>query len=67
MVAFYDLGILVDDFGQLSEEAVWQSVGVGLRWLVLDQIPVRADVGFPMNLRHFEAAAAAHISIGYPF
>jgi len=66
-VAFYDVGMLVDTFDQLEAEAVWHSVGVGVRWLILNQIPVRLDVGFPLQLRGEYERAPFHFAIGYPF
>ena len=65
-VAFYDLGTLVDTLDQLTGEAMWHSFGVGVRWLILNQIPLRFDVGFPVEL-HGAKRSSAHIAIGYPF
>ncbi len=65
-VGFLDVGVLTDRVADLTDDAIWQSLGVGLRWLILDQIPVRLDVGFPVNRRGLPRAPF-HFAIGYPF
>ena len=67
-VVFYDVGVLVDTLDEVSEEhALRQSAGFGLRWLLLDQIPVRVDVAFPFDLPSHEETVPFHMAIGYPF
>jgi outer membrane protein assembly factor BamA len=67
-VLFYDAGVLVDSLDEVGDEfALRQSLGFGVRWLILDQIPVRIDWAFPFAIAAHEEAVPLHIAIGYPF
>lgn len=67
-VLFYDAGVLVDTLDELGDELAFRhSAGFGLRWLLLDQIPVRADFAFPLAIAPGEETIPFHIAIGYPF
>lgn len=80
---FTDAGVLADCFSEETGERVgcWRdafpsgsplstvraSVGVGLRYLVLDQIPLLLDYAVLLNRRPGEAFSNVHFNIGYSF
>jgi len=49
--AFLDVGALSDGPGNLNGQSFRFSVGLGVRWLIGDQIPVRLDYGFVLDRR----------------
>ncbi|MBM4353081.1 MAG: hypothetical protein FJ109_04680 [Deltaproteobacteria bacterium] len=49
--AFLDSGAVSQDLGSLYAQSVRFSVGLGVRWLIGDQIPIRLDYGFVLDPR----------------
>ncbi len=48
---FWDWGGISETLGALSSASIRHSVGLGVRWLLAGQIPVRADYGIAVNRR----------------
>jgi outer membrane protein assembly factor BamA len=49
--AFLDSGAVSQDLGSLHAQSVRFSAGLGVRWLIGDQIPIRLDYGFVLDPR----------------
>ncbi len=49
--AFLDSGAVSQDLGSLYAQSVRFSAGMGIRWLIGDQIPLRLDYGFVLDPR----------------
>ena len=54
-VAFYDVGALAADHSQLYFSSFRSAAGLGLRYLVLNQIPIRIDLGFILGKSRCES------------
>ena len=46
---FSDVGAVADQWGTMTSDRVYPSVGGGLRWLITGQIPLRLDIGVPLR------------------
>ena len=76
---FWDTGLLVDcyvgsqracwqdAFGQGVLDEVRSAAGLGLRALLLDQIPIILDYGTVLNRRPGERFGQFHVNVGYTF
>lgn len=47
--AFTDVGAVAPEWGDMDIDRFYPSVGLGLRWLVTGQIPLRLDLGIPLR------------------
>lgn len=76
---FFDAGVLVDCFNAATR-ACWRdafgngpfdevrmSAGMGLRALLLDQIPIILDYGMVLDRRPGERPGQFHVNVGYTF
>jgi outer membrane protein assembly factor BamA len=48
---FWDWGGIAEDWSDMHAASVRHGLGLGLRWLVANQIPVRVDYGFAVSQR----------------
>ena len=76
---FWDTGVLVDcsvgggrscwkdAFGSGPLEEIRTSAGLGIRALLLDQIPIILDYGTVLNRRPGERFGQFHVNVGYTF
>lgn len=80
---FFDAGILVNCFDEDGRSArhcydnafpesaplseVRATAGIGLRYLLVDQIPVLLDYGMVLNRRPGEGFGSLHFNLGYTF
>lgn len=64
--AFADVGLVTEEWGRVTEDDIFPSVGGGLRWLVTGQIPLRLDIGVPLRETGLsEREARVHLNIFY--
>ena len=64
---FADVGAVAPTWSRMSTDRIYPSVGVGLRWLVTGQIPLRLDVALPLRDTGFaNATPRLHLNIFYP-
>ena len=52
---FFDVGALDESLGDLHTRSFRTAAGVGIRYLVFGQVPIRLDVGFNLDRRCTEA------------
>lgn len=75
---FVDAGALAKDHESLYAQSFRTAAGLGFRWLIGQQFPVRLDVGFPLERRcltprdeagkcTLEEARTVHLDFLYPF
>jgi len=77
IAAFIDAGAIARGHKSLYPASFRGSAGLGLRWLIGGQIPIRLDIGFPLDRRCLmpipeggcvlEDASAVHFDFLYPF
>ncbi len=64
---FSDVGAVAPDWGRMGIGRFYPSVGLGLRWLVTGQVPLRLDLAYPLRQDPFEAQTLrVHLNIFYP-
>lgn len=75
---FIDAGALAKDHESLYAQSFRSAAGLGIRWLIGQQFPVRLDIGFPLERRCLtprdeagrcavEEARTVHLDFLYPF
>ncbi|MCA9561629.1 MAG: BamA/TamA family outer membrane protein [Myxococcales bacterium] len=63
---FGDAGAVAPSWAQMNVDRIYPSAGVGLRWLVTGQIPLRLDLAWPLRDTGFaEASPRLHLNIFY--
>lgn len=64
---FADVGAVAPTWADMDADRLHPSAGVGLRWLVLGQLPLRLDLGFPLRTNAFTPTRDPrfHLSIFY--
>lgn len=64
---FGDVGAVAPDWSRMSIDRVYPAAGVGLRWLVTGQVPLRLDLAYPLRKDAFEEQTLRlHLNIFYP-
>lgn len=63
---FSDVGAVAPTWSEMAFDRFYPSAGVGLRWLVTGQIPLRLDVAYPLRADPFEPQTLrVHLNIFY--
>lgn len=63
---FSDVGAVAPTWSEMTFDRFYPSAGVGLRWLVTGQIPLRLDVAYPLRADPFEPQTLrVHLNIFY--
>lgn len=55
---FYDIGGIALDFQDLGSHSLRQGIGIGFRFLISGQLPVRLDISTPLGTRCLEPGVA---------
>lgn len=64
---FSDVGAVAPDWSEMTLDRFYPSAGLGLRWLVTGQIPLRLDLAYPLREDPFERQTLrVHLNIFYP-
>lgn len=64
---FSDVGAVAPSWSDMALDRFYPSVGVGLRWLVTGQVPLRLDLAYPLREDPFAAQTLrVHLNIFYP-
>ncbi len=64
---FSDVGAVAPDWSRMNIGRFYPSVGLGLRWLVTGQVPLRLDLAYPLVEDDFEPQTLrVHLNIFYP-
>ena len=63
---FADFAAVAEAWDQMDSDRIYPSAGVGVRWLITGQIPLRLDIGYPLRSTVFgDQEPRLHFNIFY--